>query len=74
MDVPRSRPVVVLIEVEYELGPAPPVKVELELTLEGVVGGRLVSTSVSVVRSTLFPTSIRLRFGDASARASLRKG
>lgn len=42
--------------------------------LEGVGGGRLVSMSGSDARSNLFPTSIRFKFGEASARASLRKG
>ena len=42
--------------------------------LLGVGGGKLVSTNESEARSSLFPTSIRLRFGEAKARASLRKG
>lgn len=47
--------------------------VEFEVKLVGVGGGRLVSISGSV-RSSLFPTSSTLRFGDARARASLIKG
>jgi hypothetical protein len=48
--------------------------VEVDPTLLGVAGGRLVSTNESDARSSLFPTSITLKFGDASARASLRNG
>ena len=43
-------------------------------TLLGVAGGSVVSTEGSEVRSSLFPTSMRLRLGDARARASLRNG
>jgi hypothetical protein len=40
-------------------------------TLDGVVGGADVSTSVPLsAKSTLFPTSMSVRFGDARARAS----
>lgn len=42
--------------------------------LLGVGGGRLVSTSASLARSSLLPTSRRVRFGEARARASFRKG
>ena len=48
--------------------------VDVDPILLGVGGGRVVSTNGSDARSSLFPTSMRLRFGDASARASLRKG
>ena len=47
---------------------------EEALTLLGVGGGRLVSMSESVARSSLFPTNKSERFGDASARASFRNG
>jgi hypothetical protein len=43
---------------------------EMEL---GVGGGRVVSTR-SLARSSLLPTRRRERFGEARARASLRKG
>lgn len=52
----------------------PAVIVELEPTLLGVAGGMLLSTGGSVARSSLFPTSITLRFGEANARASFRNG
>lgn len=60
--------------MEYELAPAPAVMVEFDAKLLGVGGGKLVSTSCSDPRSDLFPTRTRLRFGEASARASFRKG
>lgn len=42
--------------------------------LVGVAGGKLVSTSCSPVRSNLFPTSMTVKLGDASARASFKNG
>jgi hypothetical protein len=61
---------------EYEVpgAPEPAVIVAFDPMLLGVAGGRLVSTRGSDVKSSLFPTSIRLRFGDANARASFKKG
>jgi hypothetical protein len=44
------------------------------LALLGVGGGSPVSTSGSSARSSLLPTSRMERLGEASARASLRKG
>lgn len=45
-----------------------------ELVLDGVGGGRLVSMRASFERSSLFPTRIIVRLGEANARASLRNG
>lgn len=46
----------------------------LLLMLEGVAGGREVSTRVfSFARSALLPTRMTVRFGEARARASLMK-
>jgi hypothetical protein len=42
--------------------------------LLGVGGGSVASMRGSAARSSLFPTSRRERFGEARARASLRKG
>ncbi len=63
-------------EEANELGPIGVLAYGTEeaLTLLGVGGGRLVSMSESVARSSLFPTNKSERFGDASARASLRNG
>jgi hypothetical protein len=46
----------------------------LLLTLEGVVGGieASIREPLSLARSALLPTRRTVRFGDASARASLR--
>lgn len=63
-----------VVPSERELAAAPAVIVDVDPMLLGVGGGRLVSTNESEARSSLFPTSIRLRFGEAKARASLRKG
>lgn len=75
MELPRSLPVTVpvVLVVDIELAP-PTVIVEVEPTLLGVGGGMLVSIKDSEARSSLFPTNIILKFGDASARASLRNG
>lgn len=64
----------VMADEEKELGTTAVVMVEAEPTLLGVGGGRLVSMRLSDVRSSLFPTSMRLRLGEASARASFRNG
>lgn len=42
--------------------------------LDGVGGGIVVSIRESLARSSLLPASRRVRFGEARARASFRKG
>jgi len=86
MELPRSLPegvevlgpadVLTVFNVERETDEAmgPAVMVEVDPTLLGVAGARLVSTRVSDARSSLLPTSMMLKFGDARARASLRNG
>lgn len=78
MEPPRSlsdaAPVVFMVDKETGLPVAPAMIVEVEPTLLGVAGGRLVSTSEAEARSTLFPTSMTLKLGEASALASLRNG
>lgn len=63
----------------FGIDPWPAAKGNCELlleTLEGVAGGKEEEVSINVplsARSTLLPTSIKVRFGEASARASLMK-
>ena len=65
--------VVLTVERDVVLGTARSA-VEVELTLLGVGGGRLVSTRASEARSSLLPARRTLNLGEARARASLRKG
>jgi hypothetical protein len=45
----------------------------LDVVLDGVGGGRISSGKSVSARSALFPASRTVRFGDARARASIRK-
>jgi hypothetical protein len=81
--VPRPRDVdagALMEELVEGTEPAPGVKGKAELlleTLDGVAGGREegpVSINVPLsAKSSLFPTRIHVRFGEARARASFMK-
>jgi hypothetical protein len=67
-----------MLAADVELTEPPPLKGKDELlllTLDGAVGGMDVSIRglLPFARSALLPTSRTVRFGDARARASLRK-
>ena len=76
MDSARSLPVTVFTDPMGDKGsPRAPAEVdETELRLLGPNDDVVAYRGSSLAKSSLFPTSMRLRFGDARARASLRKG